>query len=100
MSISLRLRLLRKRESRLEPREFLNKYARLKEGEWGYKTNWERTLEYALGVSRKTVQSWGMPEFEKMPQHHRHRLAELNALLVAEAVLESHGLGRAYLSQL
>lgn len=87
------------RGRRLEPVQFCEKYASKKQGEWGYKGVWRRLLAYVLGLSEKAVEEWG-DTFERCPERHRKRLAEIDALKTAEDVLERHGLSKEFLKRL
>ena len=83
----------------LNPEQFCEKYAKKKRGEWGYRSNWNRLLSYVLDVSEKTVEAWGT-EFEACPEKYRKRLAEIDALKVAEQILKQHGLSQEFLDAL
>ncbi len=85
----------------LEAKAFCEKYARLKEGEWGWKGNWTRLLAHVLGVSIKTVETWGTaPEFTQCPERYKMELARINALKVAESILKEHELNQEFLDSL
>lgn len=83
----------------LNPEQFCEKYAKKKKGEWGYRSNWNRLLAYVLDVSEKTVEMWGV-DFEACPEKYRKRLAEIDALKVAEQILKQHGLSQEFLDSL
>lgn len=83
----------------LNPESFCEKYAKKKKGQWGYKTSWNRLLAYVLDVSEKTVESWGA-NFEHCPQKYCKRLAEIDVLKTAEAILKQHGLSQEFLDSL
>lgn len=84
----------------LHPKDFCRKYSRQQIDDWGYKTAWVKLLAAALDIAEPTVRAWGAPpEFpdfdsEGKPEHARHtrRLAEVDALKQAEAVLRARGL--------
>jgi hypothetical protein len=89
----------------LEPRQFCQKYARLKEGEEGYESVWRTLLGHCLNRSIKTIYRWGPPpEFPNVPERERpqieQRLAELNALKQSEEVLKRYNLHQEYLDRL
>ncbi|MDF5731226.1 MAG: hypothetical protein PUP92_25300 [Rhizonema sp. PD38] len=83
----------------LNPEKFCEKYAKKQKGEWGYRANWNKLLAYVLDVSEKTVESWG-PDFENCPEKYQKRLAEIDALKIAEAILKKHGLSQEFLDAL
>ncbi|WP_143467737.1 hypothetical protein [Leptolyngbya ohadii] len=85
----------------MEPRKFCEKYARMKEGEYGYKGNWVRVLAHTLEISVKTVETWGTPpDFPKCDEKYKKELARINALLEAEQLLAEQGLNAEYLKRL
>lgn len=102
VSLTYRDSELRLRQSRLlEPKAFCERYARLKEGEYGYKGNWNRLLAHALDISVKTVETWGSPpDFLDCPERYKKELARIDALLNAERILREHDLGEEYLKSL
>lgn len=93
------LNLCSLRVKTLNPESFCEKYAKKKKGEWGYKASWNKLLAYVLDVSEKTVESWG-PNFDSCPEKYQKRLAEIDALKIAEAVLRQHGLNQEFLDSL
>jgi len=85
----------------LEPKAFCQKYARLTESDWGYKSNWERLLAHCCRISVKTVRTWGTaPDFENCPEVYRERLAQIDVLKQAEQILRQHQLHQDYLDTL
>jgi hypothetical protein len=85
----------------LEPKAFCEKYARLKEGQYGYKGNWARLLAHVLDISAKTVETWGAPpDFPECPERYKRELARINALLLAEELLKKHKLTEEFLREL
>lgn len=85
----------------LEPRLFCEKYARMPEGEYGYKGNWVRLLAHTLEISVKTVETWGSPpDFPECTEKYQRELARIDALLQAEQILKEHGLSAEYLKRL
>lgn len=85
----------------IEPRAFCQRYARLKEGEYGYKGYWTRFLAHCLKLSNKTVEGWGSPpEYPSCPERYKAELARINALKVAELLLEQQELTQEYLKRL
>lgn len=90
------------RESRtLEPKQFCEKYARMKDGEYGYKGNWVRLLAHTLDISVPTVNAWGTPPvFPECPDKYKKELARIDALLKAEELLREHGLSAEFLKRL
>lgn len=83
----------------LNPENFCEKYAKKKKSERGYRASWNKLLAYVLDVSEKTVESWGA-NFEHCPEKYQKRLAEIDALKTAEAVLKRHGLDQEFLDSL
>lgn len=85
----------------LEPGDFCRKYCIAKESEYPYKGKWARFLAYVLEISVKTVESWGSaPDFPRCDDRYKRRLAEIDALKTAEAVLRDYGLSQEYLEKL
>lgn len=85
----------------LEPREFCQKYARIKEGQHGYKAHWRKFIAHCCRVSIKTVYEWGAPpDFPELPEEYRYRLAEIDALKAAENILRRHNLHKEFLDTL
>lgn len=85
----------------LEPKAFCELYARMKEGEYGYKGNWVRLLSHVLGISHKTVDAWGTPpDFSRCPERYKRELSRIQALKIAEDVLREHELDREFLDRL
>lgn len=99
MSKIAMLNLLFANPKALNPEKFCEKYAKKQKGEWGYRANWNKLLAYVLDVSEKTVESWG-PDFENCPEKYQKRLAEIDALKIAEAILKKHGLSQEFLDAL
>lgn len=93
------LNLFSFRVKTLNPESFCEKYAKKKKGEWGHKASWNKLLAYVLDVSEKTVESWG-PNFDLCPEKYQKRLAEIDALKIAEAVLKRHGLNQEFLDSI
>lgn len=85
----------------LEPKLFCERYARMNEGEYGFKGNWVRLLAHTLEISVKTVDTWGSPpDFPDCPEKYKKELARIDALLHAEQLLKEHGLSSEYLKRL
>jgi hypothetical protein len=85
----------------LEPKAFCEKYARLREEEYGYKGNWTRLLAHVLDISVKTVETWGTPpDFPDCPDRYKREIARINALLQAEELLKAHNLNEEFLKKL
>ena len=85
----------------LEPRSYCEKYSRRKVDEYGYKGAWVRLLAHSLGISHKTVETWGSaPEFANCPDRYKKELSRIEALKVAEEVLRAHELDSEYLKKL
>lgn len=85
----------------LEPKQFCEKYARMKEGDYGHKGNWVRLIAHTLDISVPTVNTWGAPpDFPECPDKYKRELARIDALLNAEELLREHGLSAEYLKRL
>lgn len=93
------LNLFSFRVKALNPESFCEKYAKKKKSDWGHRASWNRLLAYVLDVSEKTVESWGA-NFEHCPEKYQKRLAEIDALKIAEAILKRHGLNQEFLDSL
>ncbi|MBD1867202.1 hypothetical protein H6F95_07785 [Cyanobacteria bacterium FACHB-471] len=85
----------------MNPKNFCQKYARVPEGQWGYKGQWERLLAHCCQISIKTVRTWGTaPDFESCPPQYQARLAEIDALKTVEQVLRQQNLDQDSLNSL
>lgn len=85
----------------LEPKEFCEKYARLKEGQYGYKSNWKTLLAHVLELKGRSIEDWGpAPDYPNCQDFHKRRLEQIHALLTAEAVIKAQNLSAEYLRNL